>query len=115
LANQRIALTGVSRTPKTHGSNTVYQRLRERGYEVFAVNPNAHEVEGDRCYKDLKSIPGRFQLRSAARHHRDRWGLSSDVWAHGRFQAPDHALCARRARAKAGVIRRAVGQGDLRA
>jgi predicted CoA-binding protein len=58
LANKRVAVTGVSRTPKTHGSNTVYQRLRERGYEVFAVNPNAREVEGDPCYPDLRSIPG---------------------------------------------------------
>jgi predicted CoA-binding protein len=48
----------VSRTPQGHGSNVVYQRLRERGYAVFAVNPNADEVEGDRCYADLKSIPG---------------------------------------------------------
>jgi uncharacterized protein len=58
LANKRVAVTGVSRTPKTHGSNTVYKRMRERGYEVFAVNPNAQEVEGDRCYRDLTSIPG---------------------------------------------------------
>ena len=57
LANKRVAVTGVSRTPKTHGSNNVYRRLRERGYEVFAVNPNADEVEGDRCYKNLRSIP----------------------------------------------------------
>jgi predicted CoA-binding protein len=58
LANKRVAVTGVSRTPSTHGSNSVYRRLRDRGYEVFAVNPNAGEVEGDRCYKDLRSIPG---------------------------------------------------------
>ena len=58
LAKKRIAVTGVSRHPKGHGSNAVYQRLRARGYEVFAVNPNADEVEGDACYHDLKSIPG---------------------------------------------------------
>ena len=58
LSKKRVAVTGVSRTPKTHGSNTVYKRLRERGYEVFAVNPNATEVEGDRCYESLSSIPG---------------------------------------------------------
>jgi predicted CoA-binding protein len=58
LANQRIAVTGVSRTAQGHGSNAVYQRLRQRGYQVFAVNPNADQVEGDRCYQDLKSIPG---------------------------------------------------------
>ena len=58
LANKRIAVTGVSRKPKNHGSNNVYNRLRDRGYEVFAVNPNANEVEGARSYHDLKSIPG---------------------------------------------------------
>jgi predicted CoA-binding protein len=58
LAKKRIAVTGVSRTPQGHGSNVVYQRLRDRGYQVFAINPNADEVEGDRCYHDLKSIPG---------------------------------------------------------
>jgi uncharacterized protein len=58
LAQKRIAVTGVSRTPGKHGSNVVYKRLRERGYEVFAVNPNADEVEGDRAYHDLRSIPG---------------------------------------------------------
>jgi uncharacterized protein len=57
LANKRVAVTGVSRGSKGHGSNVVYKRLRERGYEVFAVNPNADEVEGDRCYHDLRSIP----------------------------------------------------------
>ena len=57
LASKRIAVTGVSRTPANHGGNYIYQRLRERGYEVFAVNPNADRVEGDTCYHDLKSIP----------------------------------------------------------
>jgi predicted CoA-binding protein len=58
LEHRRIAVTGVSRAPKDHGSNVVYKRLRDRGYEVFAVNPNADEVEGDPCYHDLKTIPG---------------------------------------------------------
>ena len=58
LAGKRVAVTGVSREAKDHGSNVVYKRLRERGYEVFAVNPNADEVEGDRCYHQLSEIPG---------------------------------------------------------
>jgi uncharacterized protein len=58
LAEKRVAVTGVSRTPGSHGSNSVYRRLRERGYDVFAVNPNADEVEGDCAYRDLHSIPG---------------------------------------------------------
>jgi predicted CoA-binding protein len=58
LSGKRIAVTGVSRDPKGHGSNAVYQRLRQRGYQVFAVNPNADQVEGDRCYPNLRAIPG---------------------------------------------------------
>src|SRR5215468_5694333 len=58
LANKRIAVTGVSRKPKDHGSNTVFKRLRDRGYDVFAVNPNTDTVEGAPSYHDLTSIPG---------------------------------------------------------
>jgi predicted CoA-binding protein len=58
LSRRRIAVTGVSRTPKDHGANVVYRRLRERGYDVVAVNPHAETVEGDRCYPDLHAVPG---------------------------------------------------------
>ncbi len=58
LSNRRVAVTGVSRRPENHGANVVYKRLRERGYDVFPVNPNAVEVEGDQCYPELGSIPG---------------------------------------------------------
>jgi len=58
LSHKRVAVTGVSRAPANHGSNVVYKRLRDRGYQVYAVNPNADEVEGDHIYHDLKSVPG---------------------------------------------------------
>jgi uncharacterized protein len=57
LAHRRIAVTGVSREPKTHGGNVVFRRLRDRGYEVFAINPNADTVEGVTAYPDLASVP----------------------------------------------------------
>jgi predicted CoA-binding protein len=58
LKQKRIAVTGVSREGTSHGANVVYQRLRERGYQVFALNPNAAEVEGDPCFPNLRSIVG---------------------------------------------------------
>ena len=58
LSHKRVAVTGVSRTPGSHGSNAVYQRLRARGYDVYAVNPKASEVEGDTAYPNLAAIPG---------------------------------------------------------
>jgi predicted CoA-binding protein len=39
LAGKRVAVTGVSRTPQGHGSNVVYRRLRQRGYEVSRSTP----------------------------------------------------------------------------
>jgi len=95
LAQPRIAVAGVSRTAAGHGGNVVYQRLRERGYEVFAVNPNTDTVEGDRCYPDLRSIPGGVDAvviatapaaaESIARECRDL-GITR-VWMHRSFGA----------------------------
>ncbi len=56
LAQRRIAVVGVSRSP-SQAANLIYRGLRQADHEVFAVNPNADEVEGDACYADLKSIP----------------------------------------------------------
>ena len=56
LAQKRIAVAGVSRQGDTAG-NIIYKKLRESGYQAFAVNPNAGEVEGDKCYPNLAAIP----------------------------------------------------------
>ena len=58
LAQKRIAVAGVSRKAAGHGGNYVYTTLKKRGYEVFAVNPNADTVEGDPCFHTLADIPG---------------------------------------------------------
>ena len=59
LAQKRIAVAGVSRDNSHHpAGNLVYRRLKKTGHEVFAVNPNMQSFEGDRCYPDLRSIPG---------------------------------------------------------
>jgi predicted CoA-binding protein len=93
LSHKRVAVTGVSRTPASHGSNVVYQRLKERGYDVYPVNPNAEEVEGDRCYPDLHAIPGgveavvigtRPDRALATVTEADELGIT-DVWMHRSF------------------------------
>jgi predicted CoA-binding protein len=107
LAQKRIAVAGVSREGGgAHGGNLVYRRLRERGYEVFAVNPNADRVEGDPCYHDLRSIPGGVDAvviattpavaPSVAQECRDL-GITR-VWMHSSFgggsvSAEAHDLC----------------------
>jgi hypothetical protein len=57
LRGRRIAVAGVSRGADS-AANPVFRKLRNAGYEVFPINPNASEVEGVPCYPDLMSIPG---------------------------------------------------------
>ena len=59
LAQKRIAVAGVSRDNSHHPvGNLIYRRLKKTGHDVFPVNPQMHSFEGDRCYPDLRSIPG---------------------------------------------------------
>ena len=90
LTRKRVAVTGVSRKSQSHGSNVVYKRLRQRGYEVFPVNPNAEKIEGDACFPDLKSIPGgvdwvvigtRPETTEATVHECEELGIKR-VWMH---------------------------------
>lgn len=57
LAQKRIAVVGVSRSGAATG-NAIYKFLRDQGYEVIAVHPEAEAIEGDPCYPNLQSIPG---------------------------------------------------------
>ena len=56
LAQKRIAVVGVSRK-KTKFGNAIYKELKQKGYQVFAVNPNITNHEGDICFPDLHSVP----------------------------------------------------------
>jgi len=56
LAQKRIAVVGVSDKRET-GCNMAYQKFKENGYQVYAVNPRISNFKGEPCYADLKSIP----------------------------------------------------------
>jgi len=59
LAQKRIAVVGVSRNDRNHpAANLIYRRLKRTGHQVFAVNPNLSTFDEDRCYPDVKGIPG---------------------------------------------------------
>lgn len=56
LAQKRIAVVGVSDKRDT-GCNLAYKKLKEHGYQVYAVNPRITTFEDAPCYPDLRSIP----------------------------------------------------------
>ena len=57
LTAKRIVVAGVSRSGSAP-ANAILRRLRDTGHEVVPVNPNAPEVEGQKCYPDVDSVPG---------------------------------------------------------
>ena len=51
-----FAVAGASRDPEKYG-HQVYRDLRNAGYRVYCVNPNADEVLGNKCYPSLEVLP----------------------------------------------------------
>lgn len=53
---RKIAIAGVSRDPKKMGY-TVYKELKEKGYQVYPINPNTDQVDGEPCFHSVTSLP----------------------------------------------------------
>ena len=58
VGSKRIAVVGVSRTEQKMG-NGIYKELKQRGYEVFGVNPHLETIDGDKCYPSLAELAGK--------------------------------------------------------
>jgi predicted CoA-binding protein len=56
LAQKRIAIVGVTRDTKGWG-RTLYDEFKKRGYDTYAVNPNATALQGIQCYPSLSKLP----------------------------------------------------------
>ncbi|HTT22259.1 MAG TPA: CoA-binding protein [Candidatus Sulfotelmatobacter sp.] len=55
LAQERIAMIGVSRNPKDF-SASLFRELERQGYDVVPVNPKASEVFGRPCFARVQDI-----------------------------------------------------------
>ncbi len=56
LQQKHIAVAGVSRN-KTKFGAIVYRHMKKNGYDVYAINPNISDLEGDIVYPDVQSLP----------------------------------------------------------
>jgi len=55
--NHKIwAIVGASENTEKFG-NRIYRNLKQAGYTVYGVNPNAESVDGDPIYPTLKDLP----------------------------------------------------------
>ncbi len=69
LSGTRFAVAGVSRQPH-QPANAIWKKLRDSGFEVFPLNPNASNIDGEKCYPDLASVPGPIDGVVVATHPR---------------------------------------------
>lgn len=56
-----IAVVGLSDKPD-RPSFGVASYLQAQGYKIIPVNPAKSEILGEKCYPDLKSIPGKIDV-----------------------------------------------------
>ena len=56
IDGERIALMGMSLSGKKFG-NMAAKELKERGYQVYPFHPEAEQIDGEKCYESLASLP----------------------------------------------------------
>lgn len=57
---KNIAVVGVSRSGKKFG-NAIATEMRQRGYNIFIVHPEAKEINGQPCYPNLATLQGKVE------------------------------------------------------
>jgi predicted CoA-binding protein len=103
LRGKRFAVAGVSRVGRGSAANAVFAKLRDCGYEVFPVNPNASQVEGVPCYPDLESVPAELDGVVVVTHPSVSASIVKQaakrgirrVWLHRSFQGSVSAAAVR--------------------
>lgn len=56
FAPKRMAVAGASRDPKKFGGSVI-KELKEKGFDLYPVNPFAEEIQGLKCFKSVNDLP----------------------------------------------------------
>jgi predicted CoA-binding protein len=102
IESKTVAVVGASSRRFKFG-NAVYRTLKKRGYQVFAVNPNAENVDGDRCYPNLLLLPDDVDAAVVVTRPENAFGLVEKATQKGirRLwfqQGADYSMLAEQAR-----------------
>lgn len=80
--SQTIAVVGLS-ADWFRPSYFAAKYMQEHGYKIIPVNPKYTEILGERCYPDLKSIPGKVDIVDVFRKSADCLPIAQDAVAIG--------------------------------
>lgn len=56
LSLKKIAIAGYS-SKNDNPANGIYKRLKDNGFEVFAINPKAAAIKDVPCYESISAAP----------------------------------------------------------
>ena len=85
------------------GAGTLRGALRKQGRKVFAVDPSASEIEGDKAYPDLASLPEKVEavVLEVPKQETEAWVRQAadagirDVWIHMTRETPEAVALAK--------------------
>ncbi len=61
MTRKKFAVVGATDNPEKNG-NRIFKNLKNRGYEVYPVNPKLDEIEGSKVYHTLSDIPEKVDV-----------------------------------------------------
>lgn len=79
---ETIAIVGCS-PHWEKASHMVPAFLQEQGYRIVPVNPEYHEILGEKCYASLRDIPYHINIVDCFRPSREISGIAEDAIAIG--------------------------------
>jgi uncharacterized protein len=56
LSSRKIAIAGVSRDSRKFG-HLVFKLLKEKGFEVYPINPGTDNIAGTPCFRSVGALP----------------------------------------------------------
>lgn len=57
MLNKKVwAVVGATSNKEKFGYK-IYKKLKDRGYQVYPINPGYDEIDGDKCYKSISELP----------------------------------------------------------
>ena len=61
LSQKSFVVAGSFRNESKYAYR-IFKTLKEKGYQVYPVNPSMSEVEGVKCYLNVKDVPTRVDV-----------------------------------------------------
>lgn len=82
LATKKMIIAGASRNPKKFGGQ-IFSELLKKGYTLYPLHPEAGQIQGVTCYKDLDDLPEIPDALYIVTPKKETYGIVEQAVKHG--------------------------------